>query len=141
MRVLLESKEIIDRDMYDFYRQKRKKVAKEIDQYKLWVKAVHGILRTLKELAVENENGVYLEGFGYLYVEKYSEYKKRISILKKEKKDRYKVRFELEDEKLNEKYSFTPDNIKYWINSDKEYKPNLEAIKYILNVKKLKWNI
>jgi hypothetical protein len=140
MKLLDGSVEIIDREMYDYYRQKRKKVAKEIDQYKLWLKAVHGILRTLKEMVAENENGVYLEGFGYIYIEKFSEYKKRISILKKEIKIRNKVRFELDDENLREKFSFTPDNIRYWVDNTKDYEPNLEAVKYLINVKKLKWN-
>lgn len=140
MKVISESKEIIGREMYDFYRQKRRKVAKEIDQYKLWVKAVHGILRVLKEMVVENENGVYLEGFGYFYVEQHLDYKHRVSLLKKEIKTRHKIRFELEDEKLNQKYSFTIDNINYLVDPKKEYEPNLEAIKYLINVKKLRWS-
>lgn len=139
MKVISESKEIIGREMYDFYRQKRRKVAKEIDQYKLWVKAVHGILRTLKEMVVENENGVYLEGFGYFYIEPYLKYRHRVSILKKEIKNRHKIKFELDDDKLNQKYLFTTDRINYLIDDKKEYVPNLEAIKYLINVKRLKW--
>jgi len=84
MREIIHAKQLIDRDMYEYYRKNRKKTAKGIDQYKLWVKAINGFLITMKRLLIENENGVYLEGFGYFYIEKKCERKRRISLLKKE---------------------------------------------------------
>lgn len=57
--------QLISREFYEFYKTKRKNVAREIDQYKLFVKAVSGILITMREMMDESEGGLYIEGLGY----------------------------------------------------------------------------
>lgn len=57
--------EITDRKVYDFYRQNRKKVAKGLNQYNLWVKAINGLFLTIRDMAVQSEGGVHVEGLGY----------------------------------------------------------------------------
>lgn len=140
MREILNAKQLIDRDMYDYYRDNRKKVAKGIDQYKLWVKAMNGFLETMKRMLIQNENGIYLEGFGYFYIEKKYQRKKRISLLRKEIKSIHRVCFKFEDESLNERFVFSTKKSTYVLDNTKNYEPKLEEIKYIIQVKKLKWN-
>ena len=104
---VIDKKNLVDREMYDYYRANRRKVAKGIDQYKLWVKAVHGLMIVLKELVAENENGVYLEGFGYLHIDSSKKMTKRISLLRKKTVDIKKVNFIFDSEKLNKKFTFS----------------------------------
>jgi len=59
--------QVINRDSYNLYKQKRRKVAKEIDQYKLFEKAISGILSCLMQMIRESENGVYIKGLGYFF--------------------------------------------------------------------------
>jgi len=59
--------QVINRDSYNLYKQKRRKVAKEIDQYKLFEKAISGILSCLMQMIKESENGVYIKGLGYFF--------------------------------------------------------------------------
>ncbi len=70
--------QVTNRDSYDLYRKKRRKVAKEIDQYKLYVKAVNGLLSCLLEMVKEAESGVYIKGLGYFFHNKSDKLKKGI---------------------------------------------------------------
>jgi hypothetical protein len=133
------AKELIDRDMYDYYRKNRKKVAKEIDQYKLWVKAVNGILCCLKELVRESENGVYIEGFGYIFAEDNIRYRHRISILKKEEKIRHKIRFIPDNRRIKKRYKFTVGRVVHILNLKLKYENKLDAILYKINLNRTKW--
>jgi hypothetical protein len=125
--------------MYDYYRNNRKKVAKEIDQYKLWVKAVNGLLCCLKEMVIENENGVYIEGFGYIFAEEVSTYKRRISILKKEEKIRHKIRFISDNKLIKKRYKFSVGRVHHILDSKLKYENKLEVILYKINLNKTKW--
>ena len=58
---------INSREAYDLYRTRRRSVAKEIDQYKLFVKAVNGMISYLFTLVKEAESGVYIKGIGYFF--------------------------------------------------------------------------
>lgn len=53
------------REAYDYYRDNRRVMAKGIDQYNYWVKAINGIFELLKKMILETQGGVYIEGFGY----------------------------------------------------------------------------
>lgn len=132
--------EIIDREMYDFYRKNRRKVAKGIDQYNYWVKAMAGMIITIKKLMVENENGIYIEGLGYMCMEKVTERKRRISPLKKIIIDNYKTIFILEDKELRQKYRFIKDDTYKFNNRQEKYEPKFDAVVHEIKVKKdLKW--
>jgi len=125
--------------MYDYYRANRKKVAKEIDQYKLWVKAINGMLIELKQMVIECENGVYIEGFGYVRAEFSHKCKKRISILKKEDKDRHVVKFTSDNERIKDKFRFTRGGIAYILDNTLNYENKIDTILYKINLKKTRW--
>lgn len=139
MKELNTSKELINREMYDYYRQNRKKVAKGIDQYKLWVKAMNGMLACLKHLICENENGVYIEGFGYFRAEKSTTYRKRVSILKKEERDRYKIKFTADNINIRNRFRFIIGRCHYILDTSKNYENKIDTIMYKINLKKTKW--
>ena len=74
----LEHEPLICREFYDYYRTHRRKVAKGIDQYMLFEKAVSGLLRLLRRLAVDTEGGIYIKGLGYFcHVKNYKKIKNR----------------------------------------------------------------
>lgn len=139
MKELSTSKELINRDMYDYYRANRKKVAKEIDQYKLWVKAMNGLLIVLKRMVCENENGVYIQGFGYIRAEKNSKFKKRISILKKEERNRYRILFTADNKAVQKRFKFTVGRCSYVLDNTKNYENKIDTILYKVNLTKTKW--
>lgn len=58
-------KQLITRECYEYYKENRKKVAKAIDQYNYFVKALNGIMTIARRMATESEGGLYIEGFGY----------------------------------------------------------------------------
>jgi hypothetical protein len=62
----LEVEELVCRDFYNYYRTNRRKVAKEIDQFKYFEKAVNGILTILRKAVLEEDEGVHIKSFGYL---------------------------------------------------------------------------
>lgn len=138
MQDIKMAKNIIDRDMYDYYRANRKKQALGIDQYKLWVKAINGLLMTLKQMVIENENGVYIEKFGYLRADKRLTYKVRVSILRKVDKNRNTVKFTPFEERVK-RYKFTLGTMIYLLDPDKEYESKLDAIEHTINLKDNKW--
>lgn len=61
----LEEEKLICREFYDYYRQHRKKVAKGIDQYKLFEKAVAGLTTAIRNVAEQTEGGIHIKGFAY----------------------------------------------------------------------------
>ena len=61
----LKEVDLTDRVVYDFYRQNRREVAKGINQYNYFSKAVEGLLFVLQGMIAESEGGVYIEGLGY----------------------------------------------------------------------------
>ena len=85
----LHYEELVTREFYELYKRRRRHVAKEIDQYKLFEKAVGGFLELLANSIVEEEGGVYIKGLGYfcaprrLNVNKKHKNPKATSILKK----------------------------------------------------------
>ena len=56
---------IMDREVYEFYRENRKKVAKGINDFNLFKKAVGGYFSLVKQVMEESEGGVYLNNIGY----------------------------------------------------------------------------
>lgn len=57
--------DLTTREAYDYYRKNRKKPSETIDQYNYFVKAVKGIFWVIKELMLESEGGIYIDGLGY----------------------------------------------------------------------------
>lgn len=123
---------LTSREAYEFYREKRKKVANGINDYNLYKKAVEGLFTVIKDMMVESQGGVYLEGFGYLCMIAYpKEYKetntKGKSLFQKLKKYQYYFPY------------FYPDvELKGWTMSDAfedklERKMNAQDIKYKLH--------
>lgn len=53
------------REAYEFYRQKRKRTVKGIDDYQTYRKAISGLFNVVSTMMAESEGGVYLEGLGY----------------------------------------------------------------------------
>lgn len=53
------------RQAYEFYREKRKRTVKGIDDYQTYQKAISGLFNVVGSMMVESEGGVYLEGLGY----------------------------------------------------------------------------
>lgn len=62
---LLLYRSLIDREVYDYYRENRRRQSKTIDQYNYFVKAVEGLFRVISEMIAQSEGGVYIEGLGY----------------------------------------------------------------------------
>lgn len=56
---------VTNRDFYNLYKKERRTTAREIDQYKLFVKAVNGLLITMRDIIEESEGGLYIQGLGY----------------------------------------------------------------------------
>ncbi len=56
---------LFDREVYDFYRQHRHKTAEGINEYRLYKKAVSGLIMEMIEMMYESEAGVYISGLGY----------------------------------------------------------------------------
>lgn len=125
-----ESQSLLSREAYDFYRAKRKKTAKGIDEYNLYKKAISGLFNVVGNMMVESEGGVYIEGFGYLcniaYPNKWKDGKGK-SLFQKIKKYQYYFPY------------FYPDvELKGWTMSDSfesklERKLNAQDIKYKLH--------
>ncbi len=67
---------LTSREAYDFYRERRNKCVAGINEYNLYKKAIEGLFIVLKDMMVESEGGVYIEGLGYLCMVAYpKEYK------------------------------------------------------------------
>ena len=127
---------IVDREMYDYYRQHRRGVAKGLNQFMLWEKAIGGLMTVMKNTLVEKEEGIYIKGFGYFYYAPSAYRRKRISILKRIMKQSFRVRCILEDERLKDKFIFNTGALQFMPEEGKEYKENLEYIKYKENLNK-----
>ncbi len=121
---------LTSREAYDFYREKRKKVAPGINEYNLYKKAVEGLFIVVKDMMVESEGGVYIDGLGYFcniaYPNKWKDGKGK-SLFQKIKKYQYYFPY------------FVPDvELKGWTISDAfeeklERKLNAQDIKYKLH--------
>lgn len=136
MKDFLEKERLINREFYEFYRTNRKSVAKEIDQYNYFVKAVGGILMLIKKEMYDREFGVYIENFGHFCYIKSKTAKKRPlekSPLKKSKKVyKWMYWFIPEDEALKDWYY----NTECTITKPKKHTIDLEAIRLLLEVEK-----
>jgi len=132
---------IVGRELYDHYRATRSKVAKGANQYNLFSKAVIGMMSDIVDLILENDNGLYLEDFGYFTFEKNGTVvKRRVSILKKEEIEYNSLRFEFLDEELNEKYVFsTPTDKLAKSKKNKNYAYKKDAIEHQLKNSKRRW--
>lgn len=130
----LEKEKLINRDFYEFYRNHRKKVAKEIDQYNYFVKAVGGILLMVREQAYKREFGVYIENFGHFCFIRGKKAKKNPfekNPLKKSKKSFiWQHWFIPESEELKDWYY----NTEYHINKPNKHTIDLDAVRLFLEV-------
>jgi len=98
--------QVINRDFYNLYRENRRKTAKEIDQYKLFVKAVNGLLLTMRDIIEESEGGLYIQGIGYFCHEKSK---------RKQKSRGAATFFKRQKKKYKYKLAFFPDKqLKDW---------------------------
>lgn len=118
----LYKEDLICRDFYNYYKENRKKSVEPIDQYKLFVKAVNGLMELLRRQILETEGGVYINGFGYFCYVKNAEKRRRVgnnlSFFQRMKKvDKYT-------------YWFFPDNnFKDWYIEADAMKPKLDNYK------------
>ncbi len=125
------SSSLISREAYEFYRLKRKKVASGINDYNLYKKAIEGLFIVIKDMMVESEGGVYLDGFGYLcniaYPKEYKATGKKTSLFQRFKRYQYYFPYLVPDVELKD-----------WTMSDSfedklERKLNAQDIKYKLH--------
>src|SRR6478609_2057950 len=81
---------LVSREVYDFYRENRRKPCKTIDQYNYFVKAVEGLFYVIAQMIEQSEGGVYIRGLGYFCCVKYKRKKVSKSLLLRGKEvDRY----------------------------------------------------
>jgi hypothetical protein len=122
---------LTSREAYDFYRLKRKKVAIGINDYNLYKKAIEGLFIVIKDMMVESEGGVYVDGLGYLcniaYPKEWKSGSKKGSLFQRIKKYQYYFPYLIPDIELKD-----------WSMSDSfedklERKLNLQDIKYKLH--------
>lgn len=125
---------MVDREMYDYYRKNRRTVSKGLNQFMLWEKAIKGVMKLMKKHLIKNEEGIYIEGFGYFYFAPTLERRKRVSLLKYKMRTGRRVRCILEDNRLKDKYIFNTGNITIHPDTSVEYKENYDYIKYIENI-------
>lgn len=118
--------DILNRDFYELYKNTRRKPSKVIDQYNYFIKAVNGLLLTLKHLILENKNGVYISGLGYFCIEEKRKIRarKRGSLFK--------------SDKFSRRLLFIPDSNfeKWYITTEHDLKKqaNISKIKYEANI-------
>ncbi len=123
---------LLNREFYDYYKENRTHQALAIDQYKYFVKAIGGLIITIKKLIQEKEGGVYIEGFGYFCIVKAK--KRRINpsekspLKKKAKKDSFKIWF-IPEEDYSKWYLMNFDVVK-----SNKHRVELEAIKLHLEL-------
>jgi nucleoid DNA-binding protein len=129
-----QQENLLTRDLYEHYKKTRRKVAAGANQYTLYLKCVAGLINTISELLLENDNGVYIEGFGYFYVKHRGyTYSKKVSIIRKKELNVHKARFEFFDEELNKKYNFRLNNrILDLKDNNKNFEYKKDAIKHYL---------
>ncbi len=122
---------LVSREAYNFYREKRRRVAPGINDYNLYKKAIEGLFTVVKDMMVESEGGVYIDGFGYLCMVAYpNEWKtasRKGSLFQRLKKYQYYFPYLIPDVELKE-----------WTMSDAfedklERKANAQDIKYKLH--------
>lgn len=143
----LYKEDLMCREFYEYYRTHRKKVVEPIDQYKLFVKAVGGLMMTLKKQIRETEGGVYIKGLGYFCHVKNTE-KRRKAVGKAEKERSYFDRIKKVD---TYSYWFFPDTaFKDWYifgesptkkDAEKKYKIHFDGIQSYYDAKYLAGNL
>jgi hypothetical protein len=98
---------VINREFYNLYKQNRRKTAREIDQYKLFVKAVNGLLITMRDIIEESEGGLHILGIGYFANRKTNKKRKKVGatgFFKRQKREySYKLDF-FPDKQLKDWY-------------------------------------
>lgn len=115
---------ITTREAYDFYREHRHKVAKSIDQYNYFVKAVEGLFTVIHNMLVDSQGGVYMPGFGYFaYVRFPKKMKVRTKSLIKHRKEKYFP------------YFFPDKALKKWT-MDRAFKIQVRKHSYAQNIEK-----
>lgn len=63
-----------DREFYGYYKKNRICISKGVERYADWTRAVARIMRSIGELIVTTEGGVYIENWGYFAI--FKTYKK-----------------------------------------------------------------
>jgi hypothetical protein len=96
LKTFINETSLLDREVYDFYRDNRRHVAKGINDYNLFKKAVGGLLTVIKEMMIEGEGGVHIDGIGYF------------CFLKNTKKVRRRGRIKSLIKKYKKVYTYTP---------------------------------
>lgn len=131
----LKTQPLICREFYEYYKSKRKKVAKEIDQYKLFEKAVKGIIRVIKEVVAESTGGLHIKGLGYFcLIKKPLEYRNPLESnpnIRAKKKEAYVFWF-YPDEKYKDWYLFYDEERRSLINKrdlNKKYTFEIDAVR------------
>lgn len=56
---------LTDREVYDFYRENRARVAKGINDFNLFKKAVSGLFNLVRNIMKDSKGGIYIDGLGY----------------------------------------------------------------------------
>lgn len=86
---------LLDREVYDFYRENRYRTADGINDYNLYKKAVGGLFELLGRMIKESEGGVYIENLGYFcYIIDYKKTKKIVTEIKNlPLRERYKKKY------------------------------------------------
>lgn len=127
----VNSGSLLSREAYEFYKLKRKKVSKGMNDFNLYKKSISGLFNIISNMMVESEGGVYLDGFGYLcnvaYPKEYKATGKKTSLFQRFKKYQYYFPYLIPDIELQD-----------WTMSDSfedklERKLNAQDIKYKLN--------
>lgn len=84
---------LLDREVYEFYKENRKKVANGLNDYNLFKKAVSGLMLVIRDMMVQGQGGVYIEGLGYfcnvMYPKKYKMRGKDIPFFRRIEKQQY----------------------------------------------------
>ena len=138
---LLKPYSLTGRDVYDFYRQNRKKMAKGIDQYNYFVKAVDGIFMVIKEMMLQSEGGVHIAGLGYFCnLKNPREFSRKVKVknsLIKKKKNYYSYHpLFIPDPEMkmwSMDYTFKESYITELQNSKLEYKLHFNLVNSIRN--------
>ena len=125
---------IVDRRGYNVYRQVRKKISKIIDQFNYHVKALNSYILEIRQLLIDNENGVYLDGIGYFCLQSgYKRMRRRGSLFSREVK-KTRIFFKPDEDFKDWKIYSTPfaslrDDAH---EANKTYEPNLELLSDVI---------
>ena len=127
---------LLDREAYDFYRKNRTSVAKGINDFNLYKKAVSGLCLVIRDMMYQSVGGVSIDYFGYLcfvMTEKRVRNRKVKSVrLRLNKIPRYQLWF-FQEETVEKTINFIP-----WLNetTTTPKKMHLSAVKYKRKIKR-----